>query len=139
MMSVQDPNLPFLTARAAVEIDNILLGRPSGLSAVQSLSELLKNSTEEIGGEIGRRTLMDPPTVSVVSDAISAFRSDHVQSLGEFATEARKVANLLHDAKPEQTRENLERARLFCATLSQMVTSYQQSVYDLEPAQQYSW
>jgi hypothetical protein len=138
-MNVHDPDLPFLAAQAAVEIDNLLLGRDSTLDAVHALGELLKKSTEEIAGETGRKTLMDPPTVSVVSDALSATRSDHVRTLGEFAAEAWKVANELHEAKPNQTREKLERARLFCVTLSQMVTSYQQSVYDIEPAQQYTW
>ena len=132
-VSILDPDLPFLASRAAIELDNLLLAQPSSLSAVQDLGKRLREATELRTSGSDCRTLMDPPTVSAISDALSAVGSVSVKSLSELAAEAHKVAGDLQGCSPGQERQLIERARLFCLTLSQLATSYQQSVYDSDP------
>ena len=125
-----DPGLSFLASQAAVELDNLLLGKSSKLQAVKLLGERLAHSTEKIEGGEGRRSLMDPATVSVFSNAIAASGIPKVQTLPELAQEAWRLANDLQESQSTSDKQQLEVLRTFCTHLAKSLVAHEQS--DLE-------
>lgn len=136
-LSAMDPTLSFLASQAAVELDNMLSQGTHDLEAVQLLGDRLGKSTEAISGSTDRRALMDPATLSIISNAISASRSTQPRTLAEFASEAWKVANDLHGSSKEQDKRNIEKLRTFCVTLAHNCRSYRQTILDVEPSHPY--
>ena len=122
-----DPGLSFLAAQAAVELDNLLLSKSSELQAVRLLGERLAHSTEEIEGGKDRRSLMDPATVSVFSNAIAASGIPKVQTLPELARQAWRLANALQESQSSSDKQGLERLRTFCTHLAKSVMAHEQS------------
>lgn len=135
MLNALEPGLSFLASQAAIELDNLLLRRPTGLEAVQTLGQRLNAATEPVQGSAERRTLMDAPTVSILSSAISASRSQDVRTLAELADESWKMANELQVAKDSADRQAITKLRSFCVFLSQNARSYRQSIEDMQSEQ----
>ncbi|MFN3152114.1 hypothetical protein [Bremerella sp.] len=119
-LSASDPSLAFLASQAAIELDNRILGRHSTLTAVGQLAERLENATESVG-EKDRRSLMDPTTVSMFSNAIAASESKQVCTLEELASEAWRIATTLHESVGESgaDEERLKQMRTFCVYLAE--------------------
>jgi hypothetical protein len=132
VLSALDPSLSRIASLAAIELDNLLLGKNSGLEAVQVLGQRLNKLTEPVEGTDERKSLMDAPTVSILSNAFSASRSQDVQTLAELTREAWQMASDLESTDPEQDRQALERCRAFCVFLSQNARSYRQAIYDMQ-------
>ncbi len=120
-LSAFDPGLAFLASQAAFELDNVLNGCGCEFSAVRQLAQRLQNSTERVGASEQRRSLMDPTTVSVFSDAITASGFPKVNSLEELAAEAWRISQKLAESQSgaqDQHSQQLERLRHFCVFLA---------------------
>jgi len=135
MLNALEPGLSFLASQAAIELDNLLLGRKTTLEAVQLLGRRLNAATEAVEGSAGRRTLMDAPTVSILSNAISASRSKNLRTLDELASESWKMANDLQDTTESANQQALKKLRSFCVCLSQIARSYRQFIEDMQVEQ----
>lgn len=136
VLNALDPRLSFLASQAAVELDNLRLGKATKLVAVQLLRRRLDNSTELVEGTNDRKMLLDAPTVSVLSNAISASRSQEVRTLAELASEAWQMASDLQKAEEvpaDLDKSTIERLRSFCLFLSQNARSYRQAIYETQP------
>lgn len=133
-LTVLDPDVPFLAARAAIELDNLRLGRSIGFGAVHDLAARLRRSSAPAEEQelCGRLTSWDPPTVSAMSEAICAWTSQRPRSLEALVQEAWSLAQSLQSTNSDDELLGLEKATHFCRILSERATAYQQSMYEPE-------
>lgn len=131
MLSALEPNLSLLASRAAIELDNHLLGKPTDFEAVQLLAEQLEAATETVVGSKERRALIDTPTVSVLSNALDSC-SLGVCSLAELADAAWKTANDLYNTETTEDHRRVEQLRSFCVFLATNARSLRRSIQDMQ-------
>lgn len=114
---VMDPDLAFIAASAAVEVDNLIHGRSAGLENVIELSNLLGDSIVS-GNQNGNhiKTLMDPLSTDVFTKAYSASYKSSLHTLEELGEKAAELSKELAGVKTEPDR--LEMLRDFCVELS---------------------
>jgi hypothetical protein len=130
-----NPDLPFLASEAAIELDRVLAGYASDLTAVRQLAEQLKNAVGLPGANGGAQSLMDPATLSVLGAAVNRTSpGKQVVTVNELLTKAGSIARDLLKSDPNTDREWLEWARAFCVSLSQSAAAYRKSIYDLRPS-----
>lgn len=127
-----DPGLPFLASQAAIELDNLLLGKDVDLKAVEQLGQRLENSTEQVAGTEGRTSLMDPATVCVFNGAISASGMPRVQTLAELASKAWQIARDLRASKEESNKQRIEQLGTFCTYLARSAIAHERTFYDMQ-------
>lgn len=132
-----DPNLSFIASRAAIELDNLLLGTSKNLDAVHELARRLKNSAEEISGSTTMRNLMDPQSIRVFSQAYIETQGETVSTIDELAKKAWNIAGDLDEAKADPQRQTLERLRAFCVALSRIVSAQRLAMLERRPGLPY--
>lgn len=126
-ITVLDPEIPFLAAKAAIELDNALLGRPTDFSAVQEISKRLPNP--ETTGNQQSCMFLDSPTVSAVKEAVG-WSSHEEKTVNDLVVEAFEIATQHLGTGEQSERDLLEKARFFYATLSERATACQRSLHD---------
>jgi len=127
-----DPGLPFLASQAAIELDNLLLGKDVDPKAVKQLAQQLEESTAPAVGAEGRTSLMDPATVSVFSSAISASGRPRVQTLAELASQAWQIARELQDSRENSEKQRLEQLGTFCTHLARSAIAHERALCDMQ-------
>ncbi|MBA7515519.1 hypothetical protein ES705_07561 [subsurface metagenome] len=134
-LRVLDPDLPYLASEAAIEYDNLLLGRKSNFKSVYILAERIRNSFEIDRGNGATRSLMDPATLTVLGEAINESQDQpKVNKLADLIKKAFSIADeLLKNTNLKDNREELEWARTFCLALSRLAAAYHKSIFDLRP------
>jgi len=135
LLRVLDPDLPYLASEAAIELDNLLLGRKSNLKSVHILAERIGNSFEIDRSNGATRPLMDPATLTVLGDAINESQSQPIViKFEDLIKKASSIADeLLKNTNLKDNRKELEWARAFCVALSRLSAAYHKSVFDLRP------
>jgi hypothetical protein len=128
-----DPDLSFLAAKAAVELDNLAAGRPTKIVAARTLAERIHGSLGQSDGTAGPRSLMDPATLTVVSEAVSQTLPDPVRTMDDLVREATSLASDLTEENPSEESAVIERVRTFCVALSRCAAAYRESVFSLRP------
>ena len=131
--SALDPELSFIASQAAIELDNLLLGRPGRFVAVAQLAEYLKSSAIDSGAAQGTGPL-DPQTIDVVSRAIDAAGEETLKTLEELKVHAGRLASELGEMDEASDEGKIERLRAFCVSLSQVATAQRQSILDMHPS-----
>ncbi len=116
-----DPDLPMLASQAAIELDNIRLGRSDETPAVDRLRGLLENSIESDPSAPGHRALIDSTTVTLIERALSDSYQTAPKTLDELLQKACEVADNLKTPVATQ----IERVRAFCVALSRCASYYQ--------------
>lgn len=137
-----DADLPFLSSRAAIELDNVVLGRPTELSSVKALVRRLSNSFEPIHETATPRSLMDPATLTVVSRAISGSQwTSKLTTVDQLVTEAWNLTSSMKKSSEDRTstpeKQVLERMRDFCVALSKCAASYRKTIHAARPVHRY--
>jgi hypothetical protein len=122
IMLVQDPEFSLLASKAAIELDNLLLGEGSNLESVQQLAESLRNS---LGAGA---SLVDAGTLGVFGQAIEASCPQAPVSVSQIVVEANRVAGLLSSSAESPGRPALESLRAFCVALSRAAASYRMTI-----------
>ena len=125
-----DNSLPFLAAQAAVELKLFSIGKRSDLPSVSKLSYLISNSVE-VKEQTVPKSLMDPSTVSVMSQALeeSQWSSQELKTINELAKLALDVANeMKKQCDMSETNGNLKRMMDFCTALARYSSAYRKSV-----------
>jgi len=115
---VSDPELAFVAANAAIEIDDLINGETSGLENVSILSEKLKNTLGKGGGsDTGVRSFIDPISTDVFS---KAFATSHNFNIGSNDVLYQKIEELADELSSlESSDESLPVIiREFCVALS---------------------
>ncbi|MBN1589295.1 MAG: hypothetical protein JW888_07255 [Pirellulales bacterium] len=131
MLNALEPNLSLLASQAAIELDNCLLKKPTGLDAVRLLAKQLDSSTEAVGESNERQALMDAPTASVLSSALDSC-SLPVQTLAELADKAWEMANDLQNTEPTTNTETIQQLRSFCVFLATNARSLRRDIQDMQ-------
>lgn len=135
-----DPELPLLCARAAVELDRLLLKEPTELSSVRALANLL--STVPLPAATTASTqhrCLNPSTSFVIKNAL--LESREVKSLRNmtvtsFSRKTEKISKALQDLgskagnQPTPTKNSKELKKLirFCVALSNVSAAYQEAI-----------
>src|SRR5207249_444717 len=89
-LRAQDPDLPLLAARAAIELDNLRRKKSSDLNAVKMISDRLHNALISNGEN---RLILDSSTAAIVGHALhSAVPNITVTSTDQLIDEARALA-----------------------------------------------
>jgi hypothetical protein len=113
--------LALLASRAAVELDEILLGHDAGLGAVHELGVHLQSKLKlaEVGPVSTK--LMDPTTVVMVRRAMNASLGA-VDDITQLVLRAKEMTTDVGSAVGD--RGHIESARTFCVALSRIADAY---------------
>lgn len=125
-----DNSLPFLAAQAAVELKLFSVGKRSDLPSLSKLSHLISNSLD-LQEQMPPRSLMDPSTVSVMSQALedSLWTPQKLKTIGEMAGLALNVADeMKKQCGTTETNGNVKRMMDFCTALARYSSAYRKTV-----------
>lgn len=127
--------LPFVAACAAMELDNILLGKTSDTSSVGTLASFLREAAESDGNGTSLLALIDPSTATIFSSAITASLHANVRSLQELASEAIKIAEELDETSPSSSEKlAIEKLRAFCSHLAKSAVANEHALLERHSA-----
>lgn len=134
-------NLSDVASRAAVELDNLLLGKSRDLQATTDLIEYITDSIPENANSVKSGTGLDTTTVIVLNRAIgdSSVAAHTVSTVADLATEIHKILRQLEDFKSNRNDsekvvdEKLVKLRDFCLALSKSASLQEMPSRDLEP------
>src|SRR5262245_44387035 len=118
-------DLPSVACQAALELDNLILGRTSTIPTVAELSARLSEEVPEVPDLNSPLSLVDPSTVVALHGTIQETRlavpSDDIVVLTRQAVEiARRLKAASDDPEGARTRdlEELRKLKEFCLILS---------------------
>lgn len=131
--SVLSSDFCLIASQAAIELDNLILGKRKNLKAVGKLAGILR---ENLGTSPATHTV--PGTLTLVGNAMN--RSGYkptVKTVTDLITEAKTVVDNLEGtsvSKGTRDQKALPKLREFCAALSLCSASYLQSVHASRPS-----
>lgn len=129
--------IPFIASQAAIELDNLLLGKSAHLVAVSQLADYLKSSTaSEYKGSAGAH-LLNSQAFEVVSRAIDASGELAINTFEDFHIRADQLVSQLKGAMLGGDEGIIERLRSFCVSLSEVATAQRQAMIEMEPSHPY--
>ena len=134
-------DLSDVASRAAVELDNLLLGKSRDLQATTDLVEYITESIPENADSVKSGAGLDTTTVIVLNRAIddSSVAAHPVSTVADLATEIYKILRQLEELKnslndpKEVVCEKLAKLRDFCLALSKGASLQGMPSQDLEP------
>lgn len=135
-LRILDPEFSMIASQAAIELDNVILGRPNARSiAIKKLAEFIKHSLEQKTSHVGQAERMnfDSNTIVVLGNAFDTMSEKHAKTVGDLLKEALEVADKLESSEIDKDRPTLEQMREFCVALASCVSFYRQSVEDWMP------
>ena len=136
-------DLEAVACDAAIELDNLILGRPQGAASIRRLAERLTKELPEASDLSSLKHLVDPSTVIVLNEAIGELQGvGRPSAVQELTRAAGKVAQrlLAVSGDPEGSRRDipsLEQLRGFCLALSKHAAVARGSEADEKPEHPY--
>ncbi len=129
-LNALDPGFAFLAIQAALEIELLIEGRATGLVHTKELSQQLIYSDQDpiLNGSI--KNLMDPSTITVLSQIVSEERTEPIKTTEELVSEAASIADRLTEATSNKDQGHLTWARAFCYSLARGADTYRQRLND---------
>ena len=133
-----EESLSLIASDAAVELDNLLLGKGSDVTSVQRLALLIK---EELGSPHGSPITSAPATLVVMSQAIDDSKMATVQpktvpeliaKAGEIGLMLMSISNDPHHPQNGDSIEQTKRLKFFCLALSRVASAHELSECRLE-------
>lgn len=131
-------DLPSVACQAAIELDNLIIGRSIGLEAAKRLSSIISQSLPSRSEACTQQCWFDPTTAVAMHRAIT----DTQVPLESFEELLRKTGEILGDlgklgddpnAFKAQGAKTLPMMRAFCLALSKHASALQQSFDDQMP------
>lgn len=134
-----NPDLPFLAANAALELDNILNNTGSSLSYVEKLERMLESSAREQKIAGGRaRLLVDPVSSNILSRALAASHQSDPGTLQDLAKAISVLSGYIKLLRASNlAKDNIASLRDFCVALSTYASASRKTIYGKEPAHQF--
>lgn len=136
-------DLATVSCYAATEIDDLLLGRPSGFDAVRHLVEILRSSLVSVADPASPRSLMDPTTAVAMNHAIvdsDPQMKAPLKTITEVVREAKRISEGLSAIAEEQPktvaserRVEVERLRSLCLALANRALAFEEPLDEQEP------
>lgn len=126
-----DNGLPFLAAQAAVELKMFDDGKRNDLPSLFKLSDLITNSVD-LQGSTSLRSLMDPSTVSVMSQALeeSQWSSQKPKTINQLAEVASEIASVMKtQCTSTEHNGDIKRMMDFCVSLARCSSAYRKAVF----------
>lgn len=118
-----DPEMPFLAAQAALELDLLAKNKPRGLEHVEKLADMLA-SISEAGGNYS-----DPVSTGVLSRALTGFFASGPETLSDYGTRRREIAEILQHVADGDKEPRIEQLRDFCLSVSRFSSTSQTDLY----------
>jgi hypothetical protein len=116
-----DPSLPVLACNAAIEVDDLILGRTTELLAVRQLGQVLAAALTDAGA----LPASDPAMVSALNSAIGdSALSSQPTTTRELIEQAASISGALNRASRSVDVATLSRLRAFCLALSRRASSF---------------
>ena len=121
-LQATDREFALVSARAAIEVDNLLLGRNTGVENVRRLTDTLASaaaasaSAASAGG-------FDAATVGVLGQAVKASCSVQSSTIADFVREANSIARTLDLHTTLGKSDGLPKLREFFVALSKAAAS----------------
>jgi len=129
-----DPEIPSLASDAAVELDLIINGVPSGLTAVHQLGAKLNQALEKPAVDQPARCLhVDTAMETILGQAFHRAGDDPTTILSKLLTRTEEAVRQLSSADTGADKTALEWQRAFCLALSQSAAAYRQMLFDVRP------
>lgn len=128
--SVFGSNLTILASVAAIELDNLSLGRPTTIGAVPKLAEILMEAIPDQERAGGVRHLLDPVKADVFSQALRSAGLAQITSISEISSQTRAMADKLASLNDVSDVGVLRTLRDFCVALSQSAQAESESRYE---------
>jgi hypothetical protein len=139
-LNVLDPDLSFLAASAALELDNLLNDSASSLEHVEKLAKLLLSSAGSATATVGDiRMLIDPVSSNVLNRAILESYDVKLSSLKELSKQTSQLSESLKKTLSNvvSEKQNLKSLRDFCLSLSRLASTSRKSIYGEQPTHPY--
>jgi hypothetical protein len=115
-----------LAARAAAQIDNVILRRSTEVGAVRELAALLKDRVAVAGPKTSTAHFLDPSTVLLIDHALQETKGS-VRTVQELVAEAQRMIASLKQPD-DGAVEHLKSTRSFCVALSRAAAALDESV-----------
>jgi hypothetical protein len=129
IMEADDPDFSFLASQAAVELDNLSLGRQTRVENVRRLGRILEASVKSTSSVGTRGAFGSTGTLGVFGRAIEASASGHPRlTMSELIDEAWKMAEQLSASSGSEDKNHLKQLRTFCVALSRASASFRLAV-----------
>ncbi len=129
-----DPDLPFLAAEVAIDVDNLLAGRSEDRSSMQRLAGILSRSFDIDSSSAPPRSRMDIAAYSILSEAVTqSIKAETFKKMDDLLLKAIQVAKVLDKGDPQTDKAELEQAGNFCVALSKAAAAYRESIHNLHP------
>lgn len=138
---VLDPELPILAARAAIQFDRIIAGRPivpGGTDDIKKLAGLFSTPGYENAAGNQLKSMIDPVSVDVFTRAYSQSIGAKLQSWNDLKNALQKVVELLNKKEVDNSKEQLNALRDFCIHLSDYSASQRFAVMGRTPKPSFS-
>ena len=135
-LRILDPEFSMIASQAAIELDNVILGKPNVKStSIKKLADFLKCSLHQTTSQVGQAERMnfDSNTIAVLGSAFDVISESEDKTVGDVLKEALNLADKLETSEADKDRQTLEQMREFCVALASCVSSYRQSVEDWVP------
>ena len=133
VMSMYEADLSGLASKAAIEIDNVILGLGKKQDAIRRLAKRLSQSLDETIKGTECRSLMNPTAVSIMGRAINKGATTKIASVEQIIVEAKQIADTLCKFNSSSSKEQLEEIRTFCVALSMSAASHHVSIANVRP------
>lgn len=115
---VSDPDLSFIAANAAIEIDDLINGDSSDLESVALLSQKLRNTVGDgSDSATGNKSFIDPVSSDIFSRAFFTSHNFNISSIDDLYKKVGELADELSSL--DSADQNLPNViRDFCVALS---------------------
>lgn len=133
-------DLATMACRAAVELDNTILGRGQHFETLTRLAEQMSFLVTRIKPN-SSSSFTDPTAVVLMKRAVEdyAVGATPPSTVDELAVIVNAIQKNLQDLlqKQQPDKEHLKEMRSFCLSLSESASSYQQSIDELRQPHSY--
>lgn len=126
-----DPDLPFLAAEVALDVENLLAGLGSDRAAMTRLAEILLVSVKLDSTSISC-SRMDMATLNILGAAVAKTSdASSLREVEDLFQRAERIAEILLNGDPNRDSKAFEQAQSFCEALSCAAAAYTESIREL--------
>ena len=135
-----DPDLPLLAARAAVQLDRLIIKGSTGnepMDALKELSAMLSGVRMKAQGGGCEKELLDPFSVTILNRAlVKSSPEQPIKSESDFIEATQTLAKSL-DTPSDNSLDVLKNIRNFCIHLSNYSSAQRQIAFSGNPKPSY--
>jgi hypothetical protein len=132
-MPMFEADLSSLASKAAIEIDNLILGRGKKHESIKKLAKKLSESIQGTFRTTECKSLINPTAVTIMGRAINKGSIEKIDSVDEIIIQAQQIADTMNKSTGTHDKKQLEEIRTFCVALSISAASHRLSTADQRP------